>query len=86
VEGATLAGFMLTFPLVFASSAFTSPATMPDWLRTFAEAQPVTYVADALRALTNGGPTNPAVLHALMWSVGILIVAATLSTWRFRKG
>ena len=86
VEGATLAGFMLTFPLVFASSAFTSPATMPDWLRTFADAQPVTYVADALRALTNGGPTEPAVLHALVWSVGILIVAATLSTWRFRKG
>jgi ABC-2 type transport system permease protein len=86
VETATLAGFMLTFPLVFASSAFTSTATMPDWLRTFADAQPVTYVADALRALTNGGPTSPAVLHALMWSVGILIVAATLSTWRFRKG
>jgi ABC-2 type transport system permease protein len=86
VEAATLAGFMLTFPLVFASSAFTSTATMPDWLRTFADAQPVTYVANALRALTHGGATEPDVLHALMWSGGILIVAATLATWRFRKG
>jgi ABC transporter DrrB family efflux protein len=86
VEGATLAGFLLTFPLVFASSAFTSPATMPGWLRTFADAQPVTSVANALRALTHGGATQPAVLHALLWSGGILIVAATLATWRFRKG
>jgi ABC-2 type transport system permease protein len=86
VEGATLAGFMLTFPLVFASSAFTSTATMPDWLRTFADAQPVTHVANALRALTNGGAVEPAVFEALAWSGGILIVAATLATWRFRKG
>ena len=86
VETAALAGFMLTFPLVFASSAFTSTATMPDWLRTFADAQPVTQVANALRALTHGDPAEPAALHALAWSVGILLVAATLSTWRFRKG
>jgi ABC-2 type transport system permease protein len=86
VEGATLAGFMLTFPLVFASSAFTSTATMPDWLRTFADAQPVTHVANALRALTNGGAAEHLVVNALLWSGGILVVAATLATWRFRKG
>jgi ABC transporter DrrB family efflux protein len=86
VEGATLAGFMLTFPLVFASSAFTSTATMPSWLRAFADAQPVTPVANALRALTHGGPAGSNVFHALLWSCGILIVAGTLATWRFRKG
>ena len=86
VEGATLAGFMLTFPLVFASSAFTSTATMPDWLRAFADAQPVTAVANALRALTNGGAVEHSMIHAVAWSCGILIVAATLATWRFRKG
>jgi ABC transporter DrrB family efflux protein len=86
VEAATLAGFMLTFPLVFASSAFTSTATMPAWLRTFADAQPVTDVANAMRALTHGGAANPAVLHSVIWSGGILIVAATLATWRFRRG
>jgi ABC-2 type transport system permease protein len=85
VEGATLAGFLLTFPLVFASSAFTSTATMPGWLRAFANAQPVTHVADALRALTHGGPAEPAVLEAIIWSGGMLIVAATLATWRFGK-
>jgi ABC-2 type transport system permease protein len=86
VEGATLAGFMLTFPLVFASSAFTSTETMPGWLRTFADAQPVTQVANALRGLTNGGAVEPAVMHALVWSLGMLVVAEVLATWRFRKG
>jgi ABC-2 type transport system permease protein len=86
VESATMAGFMLTFPLVFASSAFTSPATMPSWLKTFADAQPVTQVANALRALTHGGPAHTPVVHAVVWSAGILVVAATLATLRFRKG
>jgi ABC-2 type transport system permease protein len=84
-EAATLAGFLLTFPLVFASSAFTSTATMPRGLRAFADAQPVTYVANALRALTSGSAAQPAVLHALLWSGGLLIVSATLATWRFRR-
>ena len=86
VEGATLAGFLVTFPLVFASSAFTSTATMPSWLATFADAQPVTQLANALRALTHGGAVEPAVLNAIIWSCGILLVSAMLAMWRFRKG
>jgi ABC-2 type transport system permease protein len=86
VEGATLAGFMLTFPLVFASSAFTSTQTMPGWLRTFADAQPVTQVANALRSLTHGDPAHGAIANAIAWSLGILVVSAALSTRRFRKG
>jgi ABC transporter DrrB family efflux protein len=86
VEGATLAGFMLTFPLVFASSAFTSTETMPGWLRWFANAQPVTQVANALRSLTHGDPAHSAIAHAIAWSIGIFVVSASLATWRFRKG
>ena len=87
VEAATLAGFMITFPLVFASSAFTATSTMPGWLRAFADAQPVTHVADALRALTyRGATTDPSVPRAVVWSVGIMVGSALLATWRFRKG
>jgi ABC-2 type transport system permease protein len=86
VESATLAGFLVTFPLVFAASTFTSTKLMPPGLRAFADAQPVTQVANALRALTHGtGSAGPATLHALIWSIGILIGAATLASWKFRK-
>jgi hypothetical protein len=60
---------------------------MPAGLRAFADNQPVTQVADALRALTyRGAMSDPAVPRALAWSAGILIVSAILATWRFRKG
>jgi ABC transporter DrrB family efflux protein len=85
VEAATLVAFVVTFPLVFAASTFTSTETMPAWLRAFANAQPVTQVINALRALTQGtGSAQQPVLYALAWSVGIFIFAATLATRRFR--
>ena len=86
VEAATLLAFVVTFPLVFAASTFTSTDTMPGWLRTFANVQPVTHVINALRALTQGtGSAEGPVLHALAWSAGILIVSATAATRRFRN-
>jgi ABC transporter DrrB family efflux protein len=85
-ETAQVAAFMVTFPFVFAASTFTSTATMPGWLRTIADAQPVTRVVNALRALMEGtGPAGRPALYALAWSAGILVVAASLATWRFRK-
>jgi len=53
-EAAQVAGFIWVFPLVFASSIFVPTATMPDWLRTFAENQPISQVANAVRYLFNG--------------------------------
>jgi ABC transporter DrrB family efflux protein len=86
-ETAQMGAFLVTFPLVFASSIFASPATMPFWLRDFANAQPVTRVVDALRSLGEGvgSQTRPA-LYAIGWSLAILIVTATAATLRFRRG
>ena len=85
VEAATMTAMAITFPLVFAASTFTSAETMPRWLRTFANAQPVTHVVDALRAFTQGtAPTARPAIYALAWTAGILIVAATLAVRRFR--
>jgi ABC transporter DrrB family efflux protein len=84
-ESATMAGFLVTFPVVFASSIFTAPATFPHWLETFAEAQPVTQVTNALRGLSAGSVSLDTVASALAWSLGILVVSAALATWRFRR-
>jgi ABC transporter DrrB family efflux protein len=85
-ETAQLAAFLVTFPLVFASSIYAAPATMPTWLRDFANNQPVSKVVDALRGLThtNGFQGRP-IVYALAWSAGILVVAALLATQRFRR-
>jgi ABC-2 type transport system permease protein len=85
-ETAAVAGSVIAFPLVFAASTFTSPASMPAWLRAFAERQPVSYTADAIRGLmVCTGPVERPALYAAAWSAGIIVVAATLATRRFKK-
>jgi ABC transporter DrrB family efflux protein len=84
-EAAQLMAFPLLFPLVFASSAFVPVATMPGWLQAFANNQPVSEVVNALRALTEGGPTAAYVGRAMAWCLGLLVVLAPLAAWQFRR-
>jgi ABC transporter DrrB family efflux protein len=85
-ETAAVAGSVIAFPVVFAASTFTSTAGMPYWLRVFANHQPVSYTANALRALMLGaGPAARPTLYAVAWSVGIILVAAALATRRFKR-
>jgi ABC transporter DrrB family efflux protein len=91
-EAAQSAVFLPVFPLVFASSVFVPVETMPSWLRTFAEVQPITVTTNALRGLILGGEALPAghtvggeVLAALGWALGILAVFAPLAVRIYRK-
>jgi ABC-2 type transport system permease protein/oleandomycin transport system permease protein len=84
-ETAQAASFPVMAPLVFASSVFVPVETMPGWLQAFAEHQPVSITADAVRALMLGGPTAEHVLQSLAWSFGILLVFAPLAVRRFRR-
>jgi ABC transporter DrrB family efflux protein len=84
-EAAQSGGFIWLFPLVFASSVFVQPATMPGWLEAFAEVNPITVVADATRALTTGGPIASPLLKSLAWIAGITAVFFALSVQRYRK-
>ena len=84
-ETAQATSFPLSAPLVFGSSAFVPPATMPDWLRVFAENQPVSVTIEAVRALVLGGPTAEHVVPALLWSAALVLVFAPLSVRRYRR-
>ncbi len=85
VEAAQSAGFIWLFPLTFASSAFAQPSTFPTWLRSFANAQPVTAMVDAVRGLLLNNPDPSAIWKALAWSVGILVVFIPLSVWAYGR-
>ncbi|HZD69536.1 MAG TPA: ABC transporter permease [Actinomycetes bacterium] len=84
-ETAQAAAFPVMAPLVFASSVFIPVRTMPGWLQPFAEHQPVSVTASAVRALSIGGPTASDVLQALAWDAGILIVFAPIAVWLYRR-
>jgi ABC transporter DrrB family efflux protein len=91
-EAAQSAVFLPVFPLVFASSVFLPTETMPDWLRVFAENQPITIVSNALRGLMLGPQTLPAgetvigtVVWALVWIAGITAVFSVLAVRTYRR-
>lgn len=85
VEAAQSAGFVWLFPLTFASSAFVPVATMPTWLRGFAEHQPVSVFVDSVRALLLGRPVGSTGWQALAWGLGILAVFIPLSVWMYGR-
>jgi ABC transporter DrrB family efflux protein len=83
-EAAQSAGFVVIFPLVFASSVFVPVATFPGWLQAFAKVSPVTLTANAARSLALTG--TPAYLAgAAAWIVGLLAVFVPLCVWRYRR-
>jgi oleandomycin transport system permease protein len=68
--------FIWTMPLVFGSSVLlANTSTMPGWLQAWVKVNPVTHLADAVRALTTGGPVGSHVLFTLVWAAGIVAVA-----------
>jgi ABC transporter DrrB family efflux protein len=90
-EAIQAAIYLVVFPMTLTSSVFLPTHTMPGWLQTFAEHQPITIVANALRGLTLGQGALPPghtvigeTLLALIWTAGILAVFAPLATRAYR--
>ena len=84
-ETMQVVGYIWVFPLAFLSSAFVPTSTMPDWLRVFAENQPISYVVDAVRALTKGGYVADDTIGAFAWIAAMLIVFVPLAIRRFSR-
>ncbi len=79
-ETAQAAAFPLIAPLVFASSLFVPIERMPSWMQPWAEHQPVSVTATAVRDLMLGGPdTAYHVAQSLAWCVAILRVFVPLA-------
>jgi ABC transporter DrrB family efflux protein len=89
-------GFMFTvmFPLTFVANTFAPTSSMPTWLRTIAEWNPVSSLTQSLRELWGNGPQAPSsaawpLQHAevttIAWSVLIAAVFAPLALAAFRR-
>jgi ABC transporter DrrB family efflux protein len=84
-EAAQTAGFVVLFPLVFASSVFVPVSTLPNWLQAIAKISPVTLAANAARSLALVPGTPSSVAGAIAWVAGLLAVFVPLSVWRYRR-
>jgi ABC-2 type transport system permease protein len=89
-------GFMFTvmFPLTFVANTFAPTESMPTWLRTIAEWNPVSAVTQACRDLWgNGLPAGPdaawplqhAIPVSIGWSIVLTAIFAPLAVAAFRR-
>lgn len=85
-ETVNMASMFWLFPLMFASTVFTPADAMPGWLQGFAENQPLSVVADAVRALSLGVPAGFEIALSVAWIVGLLVVFVPLATFLYNKG
>jgi ABC-2 type transport system permease protein len=78
-------GFFIVFPLTFASAAFAHTASMPKWLRLFAENQPVTHMIEAIRALMIDTPVGNHLWLTGVWFSLVIVIAIPTATYLFRR-
>jgi len=93
-ESAASFGFIVLFPLTFVSNSLVPTQHMPGWLQAIATWNPVSAVVAGARTLwdnpnpsgtIHAWPMQHPVAAALIWSVGILAVAAPTAAYIFKK-
>ena len=84
-NASTLQGiFPLVFVILFLSSAFFPRALLASPIDTFARYNPLSYIADGLRAPIIDSATSAPVLEGLVAGVGLAAVAAGLAVMALR--
>jgi ABC-2 type transport system permease protein len=73
------------FPLTFASNVFVDPATMPGWVQSFVDVNPITHLATAARGLMHGTVDAGDIGWVLLWSAGLLAIFAPLTMRLYNK-
>jgi ABC-2 type transport system permease protein len=78
-------GMMVLFPLTFASNIFVSPDTMPEWLQTFVDHNPVTRMVTATRGLMAGDPSAGEIGWVLLAALLFTAVFAPIVMRRYQR-
>ena len=78
-------GFTILFPVTFASNIMVDPATMPSWLRSFVEVNPVSLMTTALRGLMSGTASLAQIGLALIAPVVLTMALAPVVLWLYRR-
>jgi len=72
---------MVSMPLFFASSALMPYEVMPEWLRTLARLNPVSYAIDSTRALFEGNIPAEGILGLAVAALIMILIG----TYQFRR-
>jgi len=84
-EAMQSAAYLVTFPLMFASSAFVPVDRLPGWLQLLARLNPLSYAMDAARALSLDLPLGTRLWAALGTSLLVAVAGSAAAVWAFRR-
>jgi ABC-2 type transport system permease protein len=76
---------MILFPLTFLSNAFVPASTLPNWLETFVNVNPVSHLVSATRDLANDGALTAEVGWTLLAGVVVIAIFAPLSVRSYKR-
>lgn len=76
---------MIMFPLTFLSNAFVPVETLPIWLQTFVNINPVSHVVSAVRDLANDGAVTSEVGWAILGCLAVIAVFAPLAVKSYQR-
>jgi oleandomycin transport system permease protein len=76
---------LILLPLSFGSSAFAPSSTMPGWLQTISNNNPLTHLVDAERSLLTGGPMGNHLWATFVWMGVLLAVFFPLAMRAYRR-
>ncbi|QNG19042.1 ABC transporter permease [Rhodococcus triatomae] len=69
----------ILFPLTFASNIFVDPATMPGWLQSFVNVNPISSLVTTIRGLMAGSLELDQLTLVLGWCAGFVVVFGPLT-------
>jgi ABC transporter DrrB family efflux protein len=94
-EGVQGIAFIVIFPITFVASTFVPTSTLPSVLKTIAEWNPTSALANALRHLFGnpGGIAPPGaawplahpIAYTLLWAAAIVLVCAPLAVAQYQR-
>ena len=73
------------FPLTFGSSTLVPANTLPGWLQSFTDVNPITHLVGAVRGLMISGPVASHVLWTLLWMAILLGVFMPLALRAYKR-
>jgi ABC-2 type transport system permease protein len=73
------------FPLTFASNIFVDPSTMPGWVQSFVDVNPITHLTTASRSLMHGSGGAGEIGWVLAWSAVLVAIFAPLTMRLYNK-
>jgi ABC-2 type transport system permease protein len=76
---------MVLFPLTFASNTYVDPKTMPNWLESFINVNPLSHATSACRGFMAGDIKTNSLIIVLAVAAGLIAIFGPLAMRRYHR-